>query len=151
MFQHGSVYLPWRAFFVFNRFIVWTPPSQDFEHSSCGLYGPHSQSLGCILNSAVPICFTPQQQTFLLPRSHISFWNRNAYQNHAGVCGGSPAIIRTVWPLHLHCSNPIQSQPDGQEVSPKRNIDKGQLILKCPFGVFKSSKKPMKFVPGFLP
>ena len=28
---------------------------------------------------------------------------------------------------------------------------KGQLILKCPFGVFKSSKKPTKFVPGFLP
>ena len=28
---------------------------------------------------------------------------------------------------------------------------KGQLISKCPFGVFKSSKKPMKFFPGFLP
>ena len=29
---------------------------------------------------------------------------------------------------------------------------KGQLILKCPFGsVFKSSKKPTKFFPGFLP
>jgi hypothetical protein len=24
---------------------------------------------------------------------------------------------------------------------------KGQLILKCPFGVFKSSKKPTKFFP----
>ena len=30
-------------------------------------------------------------------------------------------------------------------------IDKGQLILKCPFGVFKSSKKTRKFFPGFLP
>ena len=29
--------------------------------------------------------------------------------------------------------------------------DKGQLILKCPFGVFKSSKKPTNFFPGFLP
>ena len=28
---------------------------------------------------------------------------------------------------------------------------KGQLILKCPFGVFKSPKKPTKFFPGFLP
>ena len=28
---------------------------------------------------------------------------------------------------------------------------KGQLILKCPFGVIKSSKKPTNFFPGFLP
>ena len=28
---------------------------------------------------------------------------------------------------------------------------KGQLISKCPFGVFKSPKKPTKFFPGFLP
>ena len=28
---------------------------------------------------------------------------------------------------------------------------KGQLVSKCPFGVFKSLKKPTKFVPGFLP
>ena len=28
---------------------------------------------------------------------------------------------------------------------------KGQLILKCPFGVFKSSKKNNDFFPGFLP
>ena len=27
---------------------------------------------------------------------------------------------------------------------------KGQLISKCPFGLFKSSKKPTKFFPGFL-
>ena len=27
---------------------------------------------------------------------------------------------------------------------------KGQLISKCPFGVFKSSKKPTKNIPGFL-
>ena len=27
---------------------------------------------------------------------------------------------------------------------------KDQLILKCPFGVFKSPKKPAKFFPGFL-
>ena len=30
-------------------------------------------------------------------------------------------------------------------------IDKGQLISKCPFGVFKSPKKPTKFFLGFLP
>ena len=28
---------------------------------------------------------------------------------------------------------------------------KGQLILKCPFGVFKSPKKLTIFFPGFLP
>ena len=28
---------------------------------------------------------------------------------------------------------------------------KGQLISKCPFGVFKSTKKPTKFLQGFLP
>ena len=28
---------------------------------------------------------------------------------------------------------------------------KGQLILKCTFVVFKSSEKPTKFFPGFLP
>ena len=28
---------------------------------------------------------------------------------------------------------------------------KGQLISKCPFGVFKSSKKTTKFLKGFLP
>ena len=30
-------------------------------------------------------------------------------------------------------------------------LHKGQIILKCPFGVFKSFKKPTKFFPGFLP
>ena len=30
-------------------------------------------------------------------------------------------------------------------------VCKGQLILKYPFGVFKSSKKPTKSFPGFLP
>ena len=34
----------------------------------------------------------------------------------------------------------------------EQDIGKGQLILKCPFGVLKSSnKKPTKFFPGFLP
>ena len=28
---------------------------------------------------------------------------------------------------------------------------KGQLILKCPYGVFKSSKNPTIFFPEFLP
>ena len=27
---------------------------------------------------------------------------------------------------------------------------KGQLIWKCPFGAFKSPKKPTNFYPGFL-
>ena len=28
---------------------------------------------------------------------------------------------------------------------------KGQLVLKCPFGVFKSHIRPTNFFPGFLP
>jgi hypothetical protein len=28
---------------------------------------------------------------------------------------------------------------------------KGQLISKCPFGVFKYTKKSMKFLQGLLP
>ena len=34
---------------------------------------------------------------------------------------------------------------------PPPPLPKGQLISKCPFGVFKSSKKPTKIFPGFLP
>ena len=30
-------------------------------------------------------------------------------------------------------------------------LAKGQLISKCPFGVFKYSKNPTNFFPGFLP
>ena len=30
-------------------------------------------------------------------------------------------------------------------------VTKGQLISNCPFGVFKSPKKPTKFFPEFLP
>ena len=32
-----------------------------------------------------------------------------------------------------------------------KSFTKGQLILKCPFGVFKSPKKPTKIFPEFLP
>ena len=32
-----------------------------------------------------------------------------------------------------------------------QHLKKGQLFSKCPFGVFRSPKKPTKFFPGFLP
>ena len=38
-----------------------------------------------------------------------------------------------------------------QDTDPNFRLGKGQLILKCPFGIFKSSKKPTKFFIGFLP
>ena len=44
----------------------------------------------------------------------------------------------------------IRTSRDRTSGGPPVNT-KGQLILKCPFGVFKSSKKTMKFFPGFLP
>ena len=31
------------------------------------------------------------------------------------------------------------------------DLSKDQLISKCPFEVFESSKKKTKFIPGFLP
>ena len=36
-------------------------------------------------------------------------------------------------------------------LSKLKNTPKGQLKLKCAFGVLKSSKTPTKFFPGFLP
>jgi hypothetical protein len=39
----------------------------------------------------------------------------------------------------------------GLAISALNSLFKGQLILKCPFGVFKSPKKSTKFFPGFLP
>ena len=36
-------------------------------------------------------------------------------------------------------------------VGSKITLIKGQLISKCPFGVFKSLKKPTKFLPEFPP
>ena len=62
-----------------------------------------------------------------------------------------------VWPLpHPQSFNPdppggtphhLLSKPPGK-LSLRA---KGQVILKCPFGVFKSPKKPSNFFPGFLP
>ena len=52
----------------------------------------------------------------------------------------------------------VKSQSKAIDLTQKIIIDpikyeavKGQLISKCLFGVFKSSKKPMNFFPGFLP
>ena len=49
-------------------------------------------------------------------------------------------------PIQVKCQLPEGKSIVGEEVTAK-----GQLISKCPFGVFKSSKKPTKFFPGFLP
>ena len=38
-----------------------------------------------------------------------------------------------------------------KEVRSSKAMSKDQLILKCPFGVFKSPTKPTKKFPGFLP
>jgi hypothetical protein len=37
------------------------------------------------------------------------------------------------------------------EISQNGSTLKGQLISKCPFGVFKSTKKPTNLFSGFLP
>ena len=48
-------------------------------------------------------------------------------------------------PIQVKCQLPEGKSIVGEEVTAK-----GQLISKCPFGFFKSSKKPTKFFPGFL-
>ena len=46
---------------------------------------------------------------------------------------------------------PIANKPKVRSFYFAVQRPKGQLILKCPFGVFKSPKKSTKFFPGFLP
>ena len=43
------------------------------------------------------------------------------------------------------------SQSKNENLKKKAALTKGQLISKCPFGVFKSPKKPTKNLSGFLP
>ena len=49
------------------------------------------------------------------------------------------------------CSMKIESDVVRPRTLEDKNDGKGQLILKCPFGVFKSAKKPMKFCKDFCP
>ena len=54
--------------------------------------------------------------------------------------------VRTISKSHLKTKNSC----DFPRYSLKFWFSKDQLILKCPFGVYKSSKKPTKFFPRFL-
>ena len=49
-------------------------------------------------------------------------------------------------PIQVKCQLPEGKSIVGEEVTAK-----GQLISKCPFGVFKSTKKPMIFFKDFCP
>ena len=53
------------------------------------------------------------------------------------VCSNEDGFTNYFSPCHAGCKS-------------FRVETKGQLISKCPFGVFKSPKKPRKFFPGFL-
>ena len=59
------------------------------------------------------------------------------------------------WPLAETVQNWIVDRSNARDftvyVGSRVYCTKGQLISKCPFGVFKSLKKPTKFFPGFLP
>ena len=46
---------------------------------------------------------------------------------------------------------PVSSKRSMSKRGGKNIHSKGQFILKCPFGVYKSPKNPTKFFPGFLP
>ena len=60
-----------------------------------------------------------------------------------------PKKINTVSPTTIASSTPPLAKP--VQLLNTTTETKGQLISKCPFGVFKSSKKTTKFFPGFLP
>ena len=45
----------------------------------------------------------------------------------------------------------IEMTWSGHKIANCLHLRKGQLIQKCPFGVFISPKKPTKFLQGFLP
>ena len=55
---------------------------------------------------------------------------------------------------------PMTENPEDEDIEDSSKTEqkhqefahtKGELISKCPFGVFKSSKKTTNFFPGFLP
>ena len=48
-------------------------------------------------------------------------------------------------------TDPTEKDKSPTKSDKKQAAAKGQLISKCPFGVFKSPKKPTKNFPGFLP
>ena len=57
-----------------------------------------------------------------------------------------PGVPGVQWHPQILAHQLTLSQPEGSNYA--HHITKGQL---CPFGVFKSSKKTTKFLPGFLP
>ena len=61
-------------------------------------------------------------------------------------CGG---LSHGGWRTRYHCYRESAAQ-DGPNDQLSSSF-KGQLISKCPFGVFKFPKKPTKFFPRFLP
>ena len=60
-----------------------------------------------------------------------------------------PGVPGVQWHPQILAHQLTLSQPEGSNYA--HHITKGQLNSKCPFGVFKSSKKTSKFFPGFLP
>ena len=59
------------------------------------------------------------------------------------------SVLKNVGILH---NNDVIDNHQGNLLKGMDNKNaKGQLISKCPFGVFKSPKPPAKFFPEFLP
>ena len=59
------------------------------------------------------------------------------------------SVLKNVGILH---NNDVIDNHQGNLLKDMDNKNaKGHLISKCPFGVFKSTKKPTKFVQGSLP
>ena len=62
----------------------------------------------------------------------------------------SKSLKKNGWEIETEEGRMIKEREFGSE-NCFYNVCKGQLISKCPFGVFKSPKKPTKLFPGFLP
>ena len=95
---------------------------------------------------------------FLLPTysktnsfSFISGAIREEVKSKAGFNVDLPCVINQAECGDFHSIKWYKENRRVYVYSPIANFAKGQLISKCPFGVFKSSKKPMNIFPGFLP
>ena len=116
----------------------------------------------------------PSRDTSRDPKFHTSSYgdtpshqrrrpNNHNSRGHGGTAAATAAFAntastgaqRSIWRKILQTwkKNWKVFQPQLKSFSKNyfKSISKGQLISKCPFGVFKSPKKPTNFFPGFLP
>ena len=82
----------------------------------------------------------------------VNFWRWGDYSwfKSSAVC---QCVLYKIlsWACYLDFCSVVSKNVQKWDTLVESFIIKGQLISKCPFGVFKSPKQPTKFFPGFLP